>query len=152
MGMRMPDHVRAQFQRHGRRGGRVRARRLSAEARVAIARRSALRRWIRVRFGEPSFGDLGLPGGALIDQGLDDLAGGRETRESLLVSLAASRLRREGVPVSGHSLCDADHRLYRLLETTEGALAHARYLALLRQVTSFADACRRARTDRSYAR
>jgi hypothetical protein len=111
--------------------------------RTAIARRSALRRWITVRFGDPSFAALGLPGGALIDQGLDDLAAGLETRGSLLVSLAASRLRREGVPLPrGRYVPDADMRLYRLLETTEGPLAHARYLALIRQVVSFADACR----------
>jgi hypothetical protein len=141
-GMRIPDDVRAQFRRHGRRGGLVRARRLPAAARAAIARKSAIRRWIRVRFGHSSFVAMGLPGGDLIDQGLDDLAADRETRASLLVSLASSRLRREGVPLPKRCFSDGDRRLYRLLGTTEGPLAHARYLALIRQVVSFADACR----------
>lgn len=91
--------------------------------------------------------DLGLPGADLIDRGLDDLAAGRETPESLLVSLAAPRLRREGVPLPPTCFRDADHRLYRRMETSQGDLAHARYLALLRQVSSFADACHTARSD-----
>ena len=147
-GMRIPRQVRAQFQRHGRKGGEARARRLPAAARSAIARRSALRRWSRVRFGDPSFAALGLPGGALIDKGLDDLAAGRETLESLLVSLAAPRLRREAVPLPARCLQNADHRLYRLLEAVHGPIAHARYLALLRQAASFADACRFVQTHR----
>ena len=146
--MRLPNEVRAQFQRHGREGGRERARRLSPAARQAIARRAAARRWIRARFGDASFAALGLPGGALIDGGLDDLAAGRETPESLAISLAAPRLRREGVPLPVTCLPDADRRLYRLLEEIHGGLAHARYLAHLRQVASFADACRRVRADR----
>ncbi len=81
----------------------------------------------------------------MIDKGLDDLAGGIESPESLAISLAAPRLRREGVPVPAEWLPDADRRLYRLLESRHGALAHARYLAWLRQVSSFADACRLAR-------
>jgi hypothetical protein len=40
---------------------------------------------------------------------------------------------------------DADIRLYRLLEHTEGDLAHARYLAYLRRAASIADACANAR-------
>jgi hypothetical protein len=31
-------------------------------------------RWIRTRFGAPSFEVLGLPGGELVDTGLPDLA------------------------------------------------------------------------------
>lgn len=146
--MRLPKGVRSQFQRQGRRGGNARARRLTPEARKSIARQAALRRWIRDRFGSPSFTALGLPGGEMIDQGLDDLTAGRETAESLVVSLAAPRLRREGVPLPQALLPDADRRLYRLLEKAHGDLAHARYLARLRQVASFADACRFARTDR----
>lgn len=59
-------------------------------------------------------------GWEMIEMGLADLAAGKESVESLLVSLAAPRLRREG-------------------------LAHHRYLACLRRVTSFADACARVR-------
>ena len=143
--MRLPPSLRAEFQRQGRKGGLERARRLTPAARKTIARRAAIRRWTRERFGSARFDDLGLPGGAMIDKGLDDLAGGIESPESLAVSLAAPRLRREGVPVPADCLPDAEPRLYRLLESTDGALAHARYLAWLRQVSSFADACRQVR-------
>jgi len=126
-----------------------RARRLSPEARSAIARRAAIRRWIRTRFGNASFDALRLPGGAMIDKGLDDLVAGLESPESLLVSLAAPRLRREGVPVPSTTFPDAERRLFRLLEGNHGGLAHARYLAHLRQTSSFADACRLARSNQT---
>ena len=84
----------------------------------------------------------------MVDRGLDALAAGRETVESLAVSLAAPRLRREGVPLPATTFPDADRRLYRLMERLHGTLAHARYLARLRQIASFADACRLARADR----
>ena len=65
--------------------------------------------------------------------------------ESLLVSLAAPRLKREGVPLPRDVFKDADERLYRLLERDDAGLAHARYLACLRQAESFANACAHAR-------
>ncbi len=145
--MRLPPEVLTEFRRHGRRGGRIRATRMSAEARRAGARRAATARWIRERFGAPEFTPLGLPGGELVDKGLADLTGGATSRESLLVSLAAPRLRREGVPV-GSAEPDADHRLYELLSRTEGDLAHARYNALRARVVSFANACPLARAAR----
>jgi len=119
---------------------------MSPSALRAVARQAALCRWIRVRFGAPSFEALGLPGGETIDAGLAGLAAGEETVESLLVSLAAPRLKREGVPLPRDLFADADIRLYRLLERAGGDLAHARYLAYLRQAVSFADACANART------
>ena len=143
--MRLPDRVRDRFRAYGRAGGRARAARMSAEDRSTVARKAAIRRWTRVRFGAASLGALGLPGGELIDAGLDALAAGADSVESLVVSLAAPRLRREGVPLPDHVIPDADLRLYRLLERTSGDLAHARYLAYLRQVASFADACAAAR-------
>jgi uncharacterized protein with von Willebrand factor type A (vWA) domain len=69
----------------------------------------------------------------MVDAGLDALASEEMTIESLVVSLAASRLRREGVPVPASTFADAETHLYRLLEQTSGDLAHARYLAYLRQ-------------------
>jgi hypothetical protein len=140
--MKLPADIRRQFQSYGREGGRERARRVAPARRKAIARSAALRRWTVARFGSARFAALGLPGGGMIDAGLDDLASGKETVESLAVSLAASRLRREGVPLPATVLPDADSRLYRLLEREHGHLAHTRYLARLRQVASFADACR----------
>lgn len=118
---------------------------MSPEARRAVARQAAIQRWVRVRFGASGFADLGLPGGEIIDRGLAALATGEESTESLVVSLAAPRLRREGVPLPRDVFPDADRRLYRLLEQTSGDLAHARYLAYLRQAQSFADACADAR-------
>ncbi len=146
--MRLPASVRARFRRHGRDGGRRRARALTPEARRAIARGAALRRWIRARFGAAHFAELDLPGGDLVDRGLDDLCADRETPESLLVSLAAPRLRREGVPLPQALQSDGDRRLYRALEAAHGDLAHARYLALLSRMTSFADSCRGARIEK----
>lgn len=83
----------------------------------------------------------------MVDTGLAELAHGKVTVLSLLVSLAAPRLRREGVPLSPvHA--NPEERLFRLLSRTSGDLAHARYGAYLRQVSSFAEACRGARLDR----
>ena len=120
---------------------------MSSAARKAVARQAATSRWVRERFGASSFAALGLPGGDIVDAGLADLARGQVTVESLLVSLAAPRLRREGVPV-GPPQTDPEDRLYRLLAERGGDLAHARYGAYRRQVVSFADACRVVRLDR----
>jgi hypothetical protein len=92
------------------------------------------------RFGASRFADLGLPGGDLVDEGLADLASGRTSAASLLLSLAAPRLRREGVPITDTEP-DPELRLYRLLSSTEGDLGYARYNAHLRLIVSFADAC-----------
>jgi len=146
--VKLPADILERFRRHGRTGGRRRAARMTPEARRAVARRAAAARWIVKRFGAKRFADLGLPGGDLVDRGLADLADGRTTEESLLVSIAAPRLRREGVPVSTTD-DEAEDRLYELISNEAGELAHARYGALLRQMVSFADACRSARVDRN---
>ena len=144
--MKLPPDVRERFRQYGRLGGRRRASRMKPEARRAVARGAAIARWTRRRFGSPNFASLGLPGGDLVDAGLADLAQGRTTRESLLVSLAAPRLRREGVPITVLE-SDPERRLYAVLAQTEGDLAHARYGAYLRRLVSFANACRLARID-----
>ena len=145
--MKLPAQIRERFGRYGRDGGRARAARMDPDMRKAIARRAAAARWIRERFGDSSFETLGLPGGDIVDAGLADLATGEPTVASLLVSLAAPRLRREGVPVGAvHE--KPEERLYDLLAQSAGDLAHARYGAYLRRITSFADACRSARSDR----
>ena len=120
---------------------------MAPAARRGVARRGANARWIRHRFGAPTFEALGLPGGEVVDAGLADLATERVTPESLAVSIAAPRLRREGVPV-GPTLEDPERRLFMLLEDAEGDLAHARYNARLRRLVSFADACRLVRAAR----
>ena len=146
--MRLPTEIREQFQRYGRAGGRARAARMEPAARKAVARRAAAARWTRERFGASSFEARGLPGGDIVDAGLADLAAGKTTVESLLISLAAPRLRREGVPI-GQVQGNPEDGLYRLLTQTAGDLAHARYGAYLRQMVSFADSCRMARIDRT---
>ncbi len=145
--MRLPDEVRESFRKYGRDGGRERAARMTPERRRQVARRAATVRWIRSRFGAASFDALGLPGGDIVDAGLHDLATGRATPESFAVSLAAPRLRREGVPV-GATDSDPEDRLYAELVAVNSDLAHARYGAWLRRMVSFADACRAARVDR----
>lgn len=146
--MKLPKEIRARFVRHGREGGKTRAARLSAEVRRATARRAASTRWVRERFGASSFAELGLPGGEIVDRGLADLADGTISLESLAVSLAAPRLRREGLPI-GAVQADPEDRLYELLSRSTGDLAHARYAAYLEQIASFADACRLARRRRA---
>jgi len=145
--MKLPIEVREQFRRFGRAGGRERAARMSPAARRAVARRAGLARWVRERFGASSFEEIGLPGGEIVDAGLADLADGRESAESLAVSIAMPRLRREGVP-NCPADADPEDRLYSLLSRSSGDLAHARYSAYLRQMSSFSDACRTRRLVR----
>jgi hypothetical protein len=79
----------------------------------------------------------GLPGAELIEPGLADLSRGRETEESLLVSIAAPRLRALGFDVVD-PIADAELRLYRMLVARHGEdAAHARYNALVRRLVSF---------------
>ena len=148
--MELPDEIRERFRRYGQAGGRRRAERMTSADRRAVARRAATARWTRERFRASSFDELGLPGGDLVDAGLDALAAGRVTAEALAVSLAAPRLRREGVPV-GSVLDDPERRLFELLSQRDGDLAHARYNAFLRRLVSFADSCRLARVPRARA-
>jgi hypothetical protein len=82
---------------------------------------------------------VGLPGHELVSAGLADLAAGRESEASLLVSMAAPRLRALGFEVPVGKVERPSHRLYELL--TEGdANAHSRYNALVARMASFARA------------
>ena len=63
-----------------------------------------------------------LPGQDLVDRGLGDLARGRESEASLLVAMAAARLRALGYDVPDGGEPRPGHRLYELLaETTDDA-------------------------------
>jgi hypothetical protein len=148
--MKLPEEILEHFRSYGRAGGRLRAKRMTPANRRTVARRAAMVRWTRERFGASSFEELGLPGGDLVDAGLEALASGRVTPEALAVSLAAPRLRREGVPV-GSVLDDPERRLFEQLSQRDGDLAHARYTACLRRLVSFADSCRLARLPRGRA-
>ena len=78
-----------------------------------------------------------LPGGDLIERGLEDLEGGRETAESLLVSIGAPRLGAGGIVLPRPPIGDPEHRLYDLLAAEDGDAAHGRYNALVRRLVSF---------------
>ena len=77
-----------------------------------------------------------LPGHELVDKGLLDLARGERTMESLLVSIASTRLRRLGF-VLANPFPDADRALYDRLAQEDVDSAHSRYNALVRQLVSF---------------
>lgn len=85
-----------------------------------------------------------FPGAELVVAGLADLGNGAETDESLLVSMAASRLRTLGFDVPT-PLRDPELRLYMRLAARHGAAAHSRYNALVRRLVGFqrAAACAR---------
>ena len=80
----------------------------------------------------------GLPGEALIREGLIDRAEGRRTIAACLVELAAPRLvkaRLLAPPAAGATL-DTELFLYRLLQDL-GRKAFSSYTSLLRELTSF---------------
>jgi hypothetical protein len=77
-----------------------------------------------------------LPGGDLIEVGLDDLRRRDETIAALLVAIGAPRLRRLGYDVPD-VVRDPERRLYELLARTNVASAHGRYNALIRRLVSF---------------
>jgi hypothetical protein len=85
-----------------------------------------------------------LPGEDLIQRGLEDLAAGVESTESLLVSIGAPRLRGLGVAVE-NPFPTPEHRLYGLLSADEPASAHSRYNALIRRLVSYERAAECAR-------
>jgi hypothetical protein len=77
-----------------------------------------------------------LPGAEIVARGLSDLAANRETIESLLVSMAATRLGQLGYRVA-EPLPDPEHRLWELLASDDADAAHGRYNALVRRLVSF---------------
>ena len=87
----------------------------------------------------------GLPAEALIRQGLEDLAAGRESIGSLLVQIGAPRLRLLEVPLPPAKAddIDADRRLYRLLALSHGNEAHSQYNSRIRELVSFERALER---------
>jgi hypothetical protein len=90
----------------------------------------------------------GLPGEALVRQGLADANGGRCTIPACLVFIARPRLQRAGLIHGDRPMLptDAELELYRLLRQ-EGGDAYSRYNALLGELVSFEQALdRRVRT------
>ena len=84
-----------------------------------------------------------LPGHELVSAGLADLAAGRESEASLLVSMAAPRLRALGFTVPPGGVDHPSYRLYELLAAGDGG-AHSRYNALVGRMVSFARAAEHA--------
>jgi hypothetical protein len=83
-----------------------------------------------------------LPGHELVSAGLIDLAAGRESEASLLVTMAAPRLRALGFDVPSGGGENPSHRLYEILDRDLGA--HSRYNALVGRIVSFARAAEHA--------
>ncbi|HVY77732.1 MAG TPA: hypothetical protein VG898_04420 [Solirubrobacterales bacterium] len=77
-----------------------------------------------------------LPGADLVERGLTDLKGRRETVEALLVSIGAPRLRSLGYDVDS-PFDSPEHRLYLRLARERGNAAHSSYNALIRRLVSF---------------
>lgn len=80
-----------------------------------------------------------LPGGGLIEKGLDDLENGEDSLEALVVSIGSPRLRALGIDVP-NPVPDPEHRLYEVLSADHADSAHSRYNALVRQLVSFEQA------------
>jgi hypothetical protein len=79
----------------------------------------------------------GLPGSALIRDGLSDLQAGRQTIAACLVRIASPRLSRAGlIDPEGLATDDVELELYQHL-SGEGERAYSRYNSLLRELVSF---------------
>lgn len=77
------------------------------------------------------------PGEDIIIKGITDLEAGRETVESLLVSIGATRLRRAGLTIPNPTFDSPEHRLYKMLAAENSDSAHSRYNALVRRLVSY---------------
>lgn len=88
-----------------------------------------------------------LPGEDLVEQGLADLAQDRVSDASLLVLIAAPRLKRLGIQVPDRAFPQPyEHELYARLDDRLGAAAHSHYNSLIRRIVSYARALERERT------
>ena len=78
-----------------------------------------------------------LPGGVLIQRGMDDLAAGIMSDDALVVMIGAPRLRSLGLDVPSPEVSDPESTLYHRLSASDADSAHSRYNALIRQLVSF---------------
>ncbi len=91
--------------------------------------------------------DPSLPGAELVKQGLDDFAQDRETDCSLLLLIAAPRLRALGVAIPERTASRPfEHQLYDRLAARLGNDAHSHYNSLIRRIVSYARALERERS------
>ena len=85
-----------------------------------------------------------LPGEDLVRQGLADLAENRLSDFSLLVLIAAPRLKRLGIVVPESDFAQPyEHSLYQRLEERLDTAAHSHYNSLIRRIVSYARALER---------
>ena len=77
-----------------------------------------------------------MPGAEIVIEGLADLAAGRESIASLLISVGAPRLERSGIRIS-QPFPSPESRLYAMLYREYGDATHSRYNALVRRLVSF---------------
>ena len=92
--------------------------------------------------------DLLLPGEELAETGLADLAQGRVSDSSLLVLIAAPRLRRLGIQIPDPPFPRPyEHQLYARLDERLGAAAHSYYNSLIRRIVSYARCLERERSQ-----
>ncbi len=84
---------------------------------------------------------LHLPGGAIVMEGLRDVAAGLETVAAALVQIARTRFAHAGLwpDIALGTLPDPELRLYRLL-CASGGDAYSKYNSLQRELVSFAQA------------
>jgi len=78
-----------------------------------------------------------LPGGDLIEQGIEDLSRGVESIPSLLVCIGAPRLRLLGLTIPAVAIPSPEMRLYERLSRDDPDSAHSRYNSLIRKLVSF---------------
>src|SRR5687767_6698958 len=82
-----------------------------------------------------------LPGENLVAQGLADLSQGQVTDHSLLVLIAAPRLRRLGLEIPDRAVPQPyEHELFARLTERLGDSAHSYYNSLIRRIVSYARA------------
>ncbi len=93
-------------------------------------------------------GEPFLPGEELVSEGLSDLAHDRVSDASLLVLIAAPRLRRLGIEVPTPRYSGpCEHQLYDRLEKRLGLAAHSHYNSLIRRIVSYARALEREKSQ-----
>jgi len=93
---------------------------------------------------------LGLPGGDLVNTGLQDLSQGIVSQHSLLLMIASPRLRRLGIVFQDLEVDKPyEHSLYSLLEDTHGEGAFSYYNSLTRRIVSFAHCLEREQQAKS---
>jgi hypothetical protein len=83
----------------------------------------------------------GLPGEAMVREGLADYQAGRCTVAACLIAIARPRLTDAGLisAATASRLIEPEHQLYGLLRQ-QGGDAYSRYNALLRELVSFEQA------------